>query len=76
MFTTLIPTLERAGFRQADVARLLSLSPATVSRMYDGQRELTVPEGFLLRDALREKLDNDDVTLDSLFPSEPAGRAA
>lgn len=66
--TTLI---EKAGLRQADVARLLNLSPATVSRMFDGHRELTLSEAGELVSELRAR--GVAVTLDELVR---AGEAA
>ena len=65
MTEPLLPLAERAGMRQADVARLLDLSPATVSRMFDGHRELTLPEARKLVAELRSR--GHDVSLDELL---------
>lgn len=66
--TTLI---EKAGLRQADVARLLNLSPATVSRMFDGHRELTLSEAKTLADDIATRT-GEPVSLDDLVGEQAA----
>lgn len=70
MTEALLPLVEQAGMRQADVARLLDLSPATVSRMFDGQRELTLAEASKLVTELR--LHGVFVSLDELAKGSEA----
>ena len=65
MIESLLPLFEKAGMRQVDVARTLDLSPATVSRMFDGQRELTLSEAGKLADELTERLGRA-VSLDDI----------
>ena len=72
MTESLLPLFDQAGMRQVDVARVLNLSPATVSRMFDGQRDLTLSEAGRLAEELTARLGRP-VSLDDIAGR---GRAA
>ncbi len=76
MNANVIALLERAGLRQVDVAQLLEVSAATASRMFAGQRELTVSEAGILVRELSTRLPGETLDLDSVFgPREARGAA-
>lgn len=60
---TLIQKLKEAGVRQADVARVLSLPPSTVCRVFAGQRPFTLDEAVALLGEVGPRIGIDEAEL-------------
>lgn len=60
---TLIQKLRGKGVKQAEVARALQLPPATVCRIFGGEREFTLDEAVRLIEQLGPRIGIDQSTL-------------